>query len=56
MAQLLFLVMFISTTTTRFPTTLITAIHLCEQKGKRLYNISIKEEKITLINTKSIVF
>ena len=42
-------------TTTCFPMTLVTAIHLCEQKQKRVH-ISIKSEKITPINTKSVVF
>ena len=38
------LVMFTLTSTACFPATLITAIHLCDQKRKRLH-ISIKSEK-----------
>ena len=48
MAQPRFSAIFTLTTTTRFPTRLITAIHLCEQKRKRLH-ISIKSKKITPI-------
>ena len=54
-AQPQFSAMFTLTTTTCFPTTLITGIHLCEQKRKRLH-ISIKGQKVIPINTKSIVF
>ena len=54
MAQPRFSVIFTLTitTTTRFPTRLITAIHLCEQKRKRLH-ISIKSKKITPIKWKA---
>ena len=51
MVQPRFLAIFILTTTTRFPTRQITAIHLCEQKHTRLH-ISIKSEKITPIKQK----
>ena len=52
MAQPRFSAIFTLTTTTRFPTRLITAIHLHEQKRKRLH-ISIKSQKITPIKRKA---
>ena len=54
-AQPQFSAMFTLTTTTCFPTTLITGIHLCEQKRKRL-NIYRSKAKQSYLSTQKALF